>query len=215
MNTKINFYCTHIVHASIYKTVFEVIINEEIHDIYEADQWLDKNITSLYNQFGFELVLDWVILYTHTTLEECIDVIITHTIEGFLSFDTPVFNKLVNPINDVKEPQIETKQRREYKSAWITPYGTIYYVGFADHNNWAAHWLKQHDRTLYDHVRGSIGMYYYEALQNEGWTRILGWTDPPTFVLPDVITPRLKGALKEYCLNQDVPYSGFPEILKN
>lgn len=215
MSTKINFYCTHVMYGQFIKEIFEVIVDEEIHTVRDADDWLDSNIDFLYNKFEFDLVFEWVILYAISSLEEPTDVKITHSVKGFLSFEAPEPIKLVSPINEVKELQIETKRKREYKSAWITPHGIIYYVGFADHNQWAAHWLKRHDRTLYDHVSDSMGMYYYEALQKEGWARILGWTDPPTFVLPDVITYRMKGALREYCLGQEVPYQGFPEILKS
>lgn len=57
--------------------------------------------------------------------------------------------------------------------------------------------------------------YNYEILQDKGWARILGWTDPPTFVLPNKITPKIKLALKDYCLASDVAYKDFPEILKS
>ena len=109
----------------------------------------------------------------------------------------------------------KTKKCKEYKSAWTTPLGIIYYVGFAAHNQWAAHWLKEHNTRQYDHVGDNMNMYYDEALQNEGWARILGWTDPPTFVLPATITYRMKDALREYCLEQEIPYQEFPEILKS
>jgi len=39
-----------------------------------------------------------------------------------------------------------------------------------------------------------------------GWARILGWTDPPTFVLPNKIGPKLMKAIKDYCQSNGVKY---------
>ena len=48
-----------------------------------------------------------------------------------------------------------------------------------------------------------------------GWVRILGWKDPPVFVLPDNITPKQKQSLREYCLTEKLKYKDFPEVLKS
>ena len=55
-------------------------------------------------------------------------------------------------------------------------------------------------------------MYHYELLQDKGWARILGWTKTPTIVLPDKITPKVKTAVKDYCLSYGLD---FPERLKS
>ena len=53
--------------------------------------------------------------------------------------------------------------------------------------------------------------YPYEELESRGWCRILGWTDPPSFVIPKKINPKLKTAIKDYCHNNGVNY---PEEIK-
>lgn len=48
-----------------------------------------------------------------------------------------------------------------------------------------------------------------------GWIRILGWKDPPVFVLPTQINPKQKQSLREYCFSNNVNYQDYPEILKS
>ena len=59
------------------------------------------------------------------------------------------------------------------------------------------------------------GKCCHEILEILGWVRILGWKDPPSFVLPNKITVKQKQVLRDYCLNNEVPYNAFPEILKS
>jgi len=48
-------------------------------------------------------------------------------------------------------------------------------------------------------------------LEKRGWTRILGWTDPPSFSLPTHIGPKQKKAIKD-CQSNGVDY---PERIKD
>lgn len=95
-----------------------------------------------------------------------------------------------------------TKLKKEYDSCWIQPNGTVIKLGFAQHNEWAHDYLDERDgRDWFKHRSA------YEVLQDEGWVRVLGWTDPPTWCIPDRITPKQRVAIKEYCQSQgcDLP----------
>jgi hypothetical protein len=109
-------------------------------------------------------------------------------------------------IDTNKKVQVDKKQ--EYQSIWIDRSGNIYNVGFACHEEFAQDILNKRDVEL------EIEEYAYVVLQNEGWIRVLGWTDPPLFVLPEQITPKQKSALREYCQSQKIKYSAMPDILK-
>jgi len=94
------------------------------------------------------------------------------------------------------------KPKKEYPSVWIDPAGTSYRVGFAMHNEWAARWLRE-NAPEYKH--DGYG-YWYEELESRGWARILGWTDPPSFSLPERLGPKITRAIKDYCQGQGVKY---------
>lgn len=111
-------------------------------------------------------------------------------------------------LNEAKKEPITPPKSRDYQSIWMDRLGTVHEVEFARHEEFAQQILDD---------RGDIkesGDFAYEILQDEGWIRVLGWTRPPTFVLPDYITPSQKTALKEYCEAQKLEYSEYPEILK-
>ncbi len=110
---------------------------------------------------------------------------------------------------------VDKPKKKEYQSVWINPYGKTYKIGFAEHNNFACHWLRENNKEAYRHVTNSFNRYYYEYLQDHGWTQILGWTNPPTFVIPSRISPNVKNSIREYCISQKVSYEFFPEILKS
>jgi len=55
--------------------------------------------------------------------------------------------------------------------------------------------------------------YAYEQLQEDfGWLRILGWSDPPSFVFPLKFTPKQKIAVRDYCMRERIDV---PERLKS
>ena len=115
-------------------------------------------------------------------------------------------------IDASKEEEVETKipKLRQYQSIWMDRSGVVYNVGFACHEEFAQDILDKRDEKL----DRSEHYYAYEVLQDEGWIRVLGWCDPPVFVLPDRITPSQKTALREYCQSQNVTFTAMPEILK-
>lgn len=220
MNTKLLFYCTHTQHDYFEKVIFETVLAGSIEDNNEAKEWLDLQIPSLFDEFDFSLVFDWIVIGYESTDLEVSDTKIIKSIPGYLVFETPkkarkprtVKSKTATKSKPEVKPEIK---RREYQSVWIDISGKTYKVGFANHNEFAGHWLKENDPVLYKHVNNSMGRYFYEALQDKGWIRILGWTDPPNFVLPNRITPNQKNALRDYCVSQKVSYEFFPEILKS
>lgn len=100
----------------------------------------------------------------------------------------------------------ELNKSKDYRSCYIKPNGEIIYVGFAQHESWASEYLQEREGD--DWMDFKDGNYSYVILENEGWVRILGWTDPPTFSLPEHITPKQKRSIKEYCQTEgcDLPY---------
>lgn len=218
MNTKLIFYCTHTQYGSFEKVIFETVLAGSIEDIYEAKEWLDTQIPTLYDEFGFSLVFDWVVVGYDATDLEVSEVKIIKTVPGQLVFETPKATRkprTVKPKADKKsEEKPKEKKKREYQSVWIDPYGKTFRVGFAAHNDFAGHWLRENDKVAYKKVDNS-NKYYYEILEGKGWARILGWTDPPSFSLPNYIGPKLKAAIREYCLSQKLDYIHFPEMLKS
>lgn len=229
MNTKILFYCTNVSHDGFTKIVFETILSgDSIHSISDANDWVDDNISKHYDDFDLEFVLDWfVLLFEHTDAEPK-ETEIIKTVTGKLIFEdeTDYFyyelGKIVHEKNEikreikklkkeVKDNKEKTNKKKTYPSVWIEPSGEVHEVGFAGHNQFASEWLKENEPDIYE----NSSYYFYEDLQNLGWIRILGWNDPPNFVIIGRVTPKQRNALKSYCLSNDVPYHAFPEVLKS
>lgn len=228
MNTKLLFYCTHFQYGTFEKIIFETVLEESFECNNDAKNWLDDQIPSLCDEFDLSLVFDWIVVGYESTDIEVSDTKIFKTQSGDLVFDEPKKQrkprttkvkvaktdvaktgvKITTPVKEIP------KVKREYQSVWIDPYGKTYAVRFAGHNDFAAHWLKENDEATYNDVRSSHS-YYYEELEEKGWARILGWTDPPTFVLPETIGVKLKNSIREYCLSQKLSYLDFPEMLKS
>lgn len=103
-------------------------------------------------------------------------------------------------IEDLKKSKTKP-EKKSYPSCWIDSTGTVYTVGFACHNEFAHEWLEE---NITDYKMSS--KYPYEELEELGWCRILGWSDPPGFVIPKKIGPKLKTAIKDYCHNNGVNY---------
>lgn len=219
MNTKLLFYCTHLQYGQFEKVIFETVLSGSIEDNNEAKDWLEIQIPSLCDEFDFSLVFDWIVIGYESTELEISDTKIIKSIPGELVFETPKKARkprTVKPkVAKTEATTVDKPKKKEYQSVWIDPYGKTYKIGFADHNNFAGHWLKENNKEAYRHVTNSFNRYYYEYLQDHGWTRILGWTDPPTFVIPSRISPNVKNAIREYCISQKVSYEFFPEILKS
>jgi hypothetical protein len=221
MNTKLTFYCTHFQYGSFEKIIFETVTEDTFKSDYAARLWVDEQVPSYCDEFDLSLVFDWVVINYHETKDDVSDVKIIKTIGGDLVFAEPKKARkprTVKPKTTVTvtvEPKVEEKVKKEYRSCWIDTSGKTNWVGFANHNDFACHWLKENDKVTYKKVKNSLGRYYTDALEEKGWIRILGWTDPPSFVLPDNMSPKQKISLREYCINQGVAYTAWPEILKS
>jgi len=112
----------------------------------------------------------------------------------------------------VDKKEKENKQKKkEYESVWIKPNGDYFKVPFADHEKFARKWL---DKNMTEEEQEAANIkfnikeraYCFEILQEFGWCRILGWSDPPSIVLPKVLTPKLVKTVKTYCQNNGIKY---------
>ena len=232
MNTKILFCCTNVCHNEFQKIIFETILHgNSIKSISDAIDWMDDNISMFCYDFDLEFVIDWFVLLCESTDEDDKDTEIVKTVNGKLIFEDDndyhyyKLGKITNEINEIKEEinkikeekkiKEDLKTKKNYPSAWIEPTGELHEIGFACHNDFAHNWLEENDKDSYAKVSNAFNRYYYEALEELGWIRILGWTDPPKFVITKRVTPKQRITLKDYCLNNDVPYQSFPEILKS
>lgn len=242
MNKLIRFYCVTINNGSLLKIIFEAIVSN--HDIEGDCEWVDININKHCNDFSLDLVIQWGLISTNDTHFDVCDTKIIETINGHLFFEDSVdwqyyrigknkvetslikkeTNKIKRETNKLKDklknvPPLSNK--RDYESVWIDQSGNVYDVGFAGHESFASDWLMSNRPDIFE-TKFSFGdkteysdMYSYEILQNLGFIRILGWSDPPNFVLPNRITPKQKQALRNYCISNNLIYGNFPEILKS
>lgn len=235
INTKVTFYCTHLQYGSFEKLIFEAIYPVDLRTLHEIDEYIMLGVADICDEFDLSCVFDWVIISFRDSTSDTYTPILKNTIPGKLVFkDTYEAIELKADIYDLnkeaegyktisKNAQAEVDKlnkaqkelkRRDYQSVWIDPFGETYKVGFAGHNDFAIHWLKEHDPKTYHDVHNSYS-YHYEALEERGWARILGWSDPPSFQLPDVMSKQMVLSLREYCISQNVPYEAFPDILKH
>jgi len=227
MNTKINFYCTCLNDLSFEKHIFQVV-TEGVLDYMDCKDWLDEMIPIICEEFELSLVFDWVVLFDYEEVEvDTTDVQLVDIIPGKLIFEDDTDQRiliikaenyeLLKEINKLKEPIVkEIPAKRDYESVWIGIDGKTYIVGFACHEEWATEYLQKHNPEFFDEygIKNSRG-YSYDILYDLGWIRILGWKDPPLFVIPDMITPKQKISLREYCIKNSLRYADFPEILKS
>jgi len=232
-NTKIIFYCTHHQYGNFEKIIFETTISNKIDNLHEAKEWLsDKIIESIYNDFDLYIVFDWIIIHYEKTINECNAIHEIKRINGRLTFPINKSKKtkskylLSEEEYNTKCTKLEKKKidgstesndsvKKTYRSCWIDTSGKIHFVGFAMHNEYASNWLEKHDSIQYEKILESWGRYHYEELESRGWIKILGWIDPPCFVLPNRLTPNQKQSLRDYCIAQNVKYDVWPEILKS
>ena len=233
MNTRIVFTCINIASRDIIKYAFETIIDEVLEDTWGADEWVENNVSKHYDQFDLSLVLDWAVVLCEPTDADVKETELIKSDVGHIFFE----DSLEYTYYRLGKAQIETKilkdrtkkikketaklrkqpekkpTRKEYQSVWIEPSGEVHEVRFAGHNDFAYHWFEQNEPDEVKDILKS-NKYFYEALQDKGWIRKLGWVDPPSFVIPNRITPKQKTALRDYCMGNDVKYEFFPEILK-
>ena len=222
MNTKIIFCIEEVRHEGFEKAVFEIIIPTiDFQNKSDACNWLENEgiIKTLQDSSYASSFMDYYVLKFEESNEECHSEKEIDRVKGKIVYEKDDFF-ILNPFiyEQKKKEELkreerkieeskrkyyklpEKKTKKEYPSLWMEPNGTSHIVGFAQHNEWA------HD--YYDKLNpGEIylpkrhGGYAYEDLVEEGWVRILGWTDPPTWDLPKKLTPKQKRAIKEYCQN--------------
>lgn len=215
-NTDFTFYWTGLSDdRDFVKVIFRVVLEgEPFEDNFDARDWMSDNSDEIFDIGYFTMAFDHVVISFHATDKEPSDIKVVKTIKGRLVFDdddeTETFLNAYDdskdiPLEPIEKTKEKKKERKEYPSIWLDPYGKRYNVGFAQHNEFAADWLRENDRDAWKKADDSFGKYYYEILEEKGWVRILGWTDPPTFSLPSKIGPKLKKAIKDYCINYGVP----------
>lgn len=231
INSKIIFCCNSVDRGGFAKIVFEAILpGDSVNSIEDANGWMYNNISKHYFDFDLDFVLDWFVLLFEPTNDNPKETEIIKNVKGKLIFEDDIdyfyYNigkiksetkkikqetkKLKKEIKKSKEKD-ENKQRRD-PSIWVDPIGTEYEVGFANHEQFAQDWLQENDIETWKNQKSRYG---YEILQERGWVRVLGWTTPPTFVVPSKITPKQKTILMEYCVKNNITGNDFPEILKN
>jgi hypothetical protein len=209
MNTKVAFFITGISYGDFVKNVYECISDHEITCTSDVHDIIDDNIQNIMDEADMSVCFDHVVLYYKPTKLPVSSIKLIKSIDGILSF--PEKRKKRKPKDLVEIPKAEeppTEERKEYRSCWIQPNGKIIYVGFACHEEWASDYFQEREGDNWSDWHTNIGhRYCYEVLQSEGWARILGWTDPPRFSLPDHITPKQRQAIKEYCQSEgcDLP----------
>lgn len=220
MNTKYTFYCTYFEYGKFYKTIYEKVLKR---DDYINNTLIEYLSNKIYNYYISGEIFDLVIIYKEKTDKEVSDITLIKTVEGRLIFDDDTNYQLMkiksenyNTLKEIEKLKTEQKvlEKRNYSSIWIDPFGESYNVGFAEHNEFASKWIRENlGKEIWQQILHSYGTYFYEVLEERGWIRILGWTDPPTFVY-NSINPKQKETLREYCVSNDVPYEAFPKILK-
>lgn len=240
MNTDVKFNCTEVGYGEIIRRDFHTILPSNISpDYHSVNDWLNSKIEIIYNDFNLELVLDWNISDYGYTQEDIKNIELVKSCPGKIIFEDDLNQRLLKlkaenydivkdlahkkridfaTLRLLNENKEETIPKRDYNSCWISPLGEITYLAFAEHNNWARHYLEKSNPELFDEYGRCFKNPWkdaYVVLEDMGWLRILGWNDPPCFVIPDNITPKQKQALREYCISEKVLYKDFPEILKS
>lgn len=112
------------------------------------------------------------------------------------------------------ESQIATPAKKENRSCWIDKHGNTHYVGFAKHEEFASDWFEENEPEKFTREERD-GRYFYEMLEEKGWIKVVGWSNPVCFVITKNPTVKQKQALREYCMSEEIPYKDYPEILKS
>jgi hypothetical protein len=222
MNTIITFYWTHYTNRTFKKTIFNCVLpGSPFESLQDADDWMENNVSEIYNTFDLETVFDHVVINYKKTLEPPTEIQIVKTLTGNLNWKDPSVKKqlpLPKKQTKIEIPTEETKVeetpvvRERKQSLWIDPLGNNFKVAFACHYEFAADWLEENEPNFKE-IRRNISFYSpVEYLERKGWVRILGWCDPVSFSLPTKITVKQKKAIKDYCQSNGVDY---PEEIKD
>lgn len=223
-NTYFIFYITCILDHEFAKFIFHTILEgEPFNSRYDAQDWISDNIHEVMDLADTSLVFEHIvidykpderapfglkILEQETgrlifKSEETATNQIIQDIKSELNEISSRFNEYMNLVKenreirtDIEKIKEEKKKKKDYISCWIEPSGKQHNLGFAQHNEWAQDYLLEHGYTL-EYL--CSGKYSYEILEELGWIRILGWTDPPTFSLPERPTAKQRRAVKSYC----------------
>lgn len=207
-NTRLVFYVTHLSDREFCKTVFHTVLEgTPFVTTRDARFWIDENLNDIYEEFDLQLCFEWVVVEFFDTEENVKEVTeLDHFTNGQLVFDDN--KKQTNkPKNSKTRELMVPTERKTYPSVWIDTAGTVYNVGFAQHNEFASSWFKERVSAEKFAEMVHSRNYMYEFLEEEGWVRVLGWCDPPVFSLPKKLTVKQKNALKDYCLDNGVDYS--------
>jgi hypothetical protein len=189
------------------------VFDHVVVDYQETDDltYTPEVIKTVYGRLVFqdESVLGESEIYLQESIKAVEEKYIQDSINNVEEIDT-ITENLKESIKRIKEQTEEIKKetarikagekpkRKEYPSCWIEPNGKVHYVAFAGHNEFAFHYLVENEIYTEDEIV-SNHKYAYEQLQDLGWGRILGWTDPPTFYIPDSVPPKQRQSIKEYC----------------
>ena len=198
-NTRISFYLTTLTYNRFEKVVYSGVINgTELTDIHEAKDWLAGYVDAHWFEIDVDLIFEQVVLYIKQTDSPEQEFTVIHRIPGELTFDLPqpvIKKRKPRSVKTKDKVEEKPKTKKDYPSCWIEPNGTEHIVDFANHNSWAWHYLLKEDPDY----KPKSHRYAYTDLEDRGWIRVLGWTDPPTFSLPRKVTPKQRKAVMDYC----------------
>ena len=201
-NTKIEFYITYVSNAIFYKSVFIVVIRGHHYEKNLCMNWISDNIMDIMNEVNADIVFDHVVIKFKPSHYKESSIQVVETLPGKLVFKKNVhstgrsYKKLKSVVEKIETSTIEVK--KDFPSCWIELNGKIHVVGHACHNDFAWEYLTKTEKLTTDKILG-MGNYPYVVLENMGWIKVSGWTNPPSFTFPERITPKQRTSVKEYC----------------
>lgn len=206
-NTRFVFYITCLSYNKFEKVIFHCVLKGQPFECQrDAQEWISDHIFELMDLCNTSTVFDHVIVDYRLDDAAPFEPKILETHAGRLvfadedllkpSYEPEPFNAKVRKTKEKPNEELKS-ENRVYPSCWIDPGGKFYFVGFAEHDEFAHRYLCEEDPD-YNGCNDGYG-YDYEVLEGRGWIRILGWTDPPTFSMPERPTPMQRKAVKDYC----------------
>lgn len=216
MNYEIKFYIIGMGYGAFERLNYSVVLSKDSFDDkpteHEALYYLESYniISDLQNTLDYSSYWDFDVTRVINTTQKPTQPVLLSSENGKLIFsddlkrikDTVAKETRELIAKEAKREEAKKEEvkveRKVYPSIWMEPNGTIHQVGFAQHNEWAHEYFEKRDGI--DHYQPKRwGGYAYEDLQDEGWIRVLGWTDPPTWSFPKTITSLQRRAIKGYC----------------
>jgi len=206
MNTKLTFFWTSAEHDTFTKTIFQAVVKNKFESSYDAQNWMDNNISYIFDKFDFSLVFDHVLVSFEDTDEVITDIEIVKTFSGKLVFSDHKdleIEQLKEELKVLKEKlEIETL-KRETKE--IKDEIEVIKKDIDEENKdyedskkqYQSCWIDPsgkrynvgfacHNEFAFDMLQSRYKMttdelcfgvkYAYEILQDKGWVRILGWS---------------------------------------